>query len=263
MAFDEARREAVEGRITEALDRAVALAFLVTAGLVAAGHLGLSGATFFVSLVAREPVLAYRITSIAAWDLGISFLVLNCWKKRLWNSRSGEALLTLIASLVLWRVLLGVGINLTDTILPGLLPSWAIAYAPPLNADLAGSSVGLAGLWLFSVALCPAKEAIARMLFASDNRHDSPLCSLLAWHHRKDAVFTLLGTIAATVLPWGVSPRTAGVFVAVTKLLLLGSASLAIFHRCVFRLLGEREDEATSSEMRDRMKPEGEDEERG
>ncbi len=263
MVPEERRHTEIENGIAAALDRAVAMAFLVTAGLVAAGHLGLVGEGPSWGLVVREPALVSRITTITAWDLGSSFLVLRWRKKPLWNSYIGEALLTLIASLILWRVLFGVGINLVDAAFPGLLPVWAIAYAPPLNADLAGSSVGLAGLWLFTCVLAAAKETIARRLFRLDEQTDSPLCCLFAWHHRKDAVFSLLGSLAVTASAVNISSRTIAILVASLKFLLLGSASLTIFRRCTMQLLAVREVGATSGEMRDRMKSEGEDEERG
>lgn len=263
MVPEERRRKEIADEIAAALDRAVAMAFLVTAGLVAAGHLSLSGEGASWGLVVREPALVSRVAAITAWDLGSSFLALRWWRKPLWNSEAGEALLTLIASLILWRVLFGVGINLVDAAFPALLPAWAIAYAPPLNVDLAGSGVGLAGLWLFIGVLAAAKETIARGLFRLDERADSPLCCLFAWHHRKDAVFSLLGCLGATATAMNVSPRAAGMFVASIKLLLLGSATLAIFRRCSMRLLAGREVGTTSCEMRDRMNAKGEDEERG
>ncbi|MBP7634027.1 hypothetical protein KBA41_07635 [Candidatus Ozemobacteraceae bacterium] len=262
MVPEERRRTEIADGIAAALDRAVAMAFLMIAGLVAAGHLGLAGEGLSWGLAVREPALVSRIAVITAWDLGSSFLVLRWWRKPLWNSPIGEALLTLIASLILWRVLLGVGINLVDAAFPSLLPAWAIAYAPPLNADLAGSGVGLAGLWLFTCVLATAKETIARQLLRLDERADSPLCCLFAWHHRKDAMFSFLGCLAFTATAMTLSPRTAGILVAFVKFLLLGSASLAIFHRCALQLLTLREVGVTSGEMRDRMKAKREDEER-
>ncbi|HEY9071958.1 MAG TPA: hypothetical protein VIV61_16990, partial [Candidatus Ozemobacteraceae bacterium] len=162
----------------------------------------------------------------------------RAWRRPLWRSRAGEALLALIASLILWRVLLGVAINLAAGIVPGLVPVWATAYAPPLNADLAGSGVGLAGLWMFALVLGIAKEMIARGLFRTDEQFDSPLCNLFAWHHRKDAVFTLLGTLAATATAWGDgSAGGAGIAVALAKMALLGTACAALASRCLSPLL--------------------------
>ncbi|HOY65336.1 MAG TPA: hypothetical protein PLP29_00525 [Candidatus Ozemobacteraceae bacterium] len=259
MRFDEGREEAVAGGIREALDRAVALAFLVTAGLVGAGHLGLVGSGLSWSLAVREPVLVERLAAIAAWDLGSAFLVLRAWRRPCWRSRAGEALLALIASLILWRVLLGVAVNLAAGIIPGLVPAWAAAFAPPLNADLVGSGVGLAGLWMFALALGIAKETIARGLFRTDERLDSPLCNLFAWHHRKDAVFTLLGTLAATVTAWGgASAGGMGIVVAIVKLALLGTACTALVSRCLSPLLSTT-DVATGERRRDKMGPAGED----
>lgn len=242
MGTEERRRTEIADGIAAALDRAVAMAFLLTAGLVAAGHLGLAGERLSWGLVIHEPALVSRIAAITAWDLGSSFLVLRWWRKPLWNSPAGEALLTLIASLILWRVLFGVGINLVDAVFPALLPAWAIAYAPALNADLAGSGVDLAGLWLFTCVLAAAKETIARRLFRLDERADSPLCCLFAWHHRKDAVFSLLGALAATTGVLGAAAVMTGVFVAAAKLVLLGTAILAIFRRCSARLLSSCEE---------------------
>jgi|GEM_PF-1939852 len=256
-AGEQEREMAIPAEIGNALNRSIALAFLLTAGLVVAGHLALAGGFpdgwLPVRLVVREQALIERVAGIAAWDLGASFVFLRWWKKPLWRSRAGEALMALVASLVLWRVLWNVVLGLCVIWFPDLVLDWVPAYASVSIRDVASLQTGLWLLWAYAIAVGVAKETIARGLFSVDSRLDAPLCAVFAWHHRKDAVFTLLFAAASTASALRISVAWSEILISLVKLFLLGSASIAIFRRCARILTGDGDGGITTGGMHGRI----------
>ncbi|HNW36031.1 MAG TPA: hypothetical protein PKM25_13920 [Candidatus Ozemobacteraceae bacterium] len=255
--IEQEREAAIATGISDALGRSIALAFLLTAGLVLAGHLFLAGGTpdgwLPLRLIVRERALVERVAVIAAWDLGSAFLFLRWWKKPSWRSRAGEALMALVASLILWRVVWGVVLGLSVLCFPNLVSAWVMAYAPVLTRESANLQIGLGLLWAYAIAVGAAKEKIARDLFSIDGRFGTPLCTVFAWHHRKDAVFTALFALASTAVALDVSVVWSELLISLLKLILLGSASLAIFRRCAVILTGDGTGGITPDGMHGRM----------
>lgn len=132
----------------------------------------------------------------------------------------GRVVLSLALSLALWRVVAG--------------RVWALATdAPGLTA---ASSSEILAWWVYAALVAVVKEPIAQTLLEEDERQDSPLLAVFAWHHRKDGVFSLLGALGLSLVAAGMPAPVVEDLQNLVKIGLLGSAAWGISLRCLARL---------------------------
>jgi hypothetical protein len=130
-----------------------------------------------------------------------------------------------------WEALLGLGVTVTLWRLV-FLSGLALATGPGAEGALSGRR-DLLALWLTVGLVLAGKERLARSLEATDRREQSPLLGALAWHHRKDGVFSVLLALSLT---WGFLGGSAGraeLVLNLVKILLLGGAAEKLTRRCV------------------------------
>ena len=154
---------------------------------------------------------------ILAWDifwLGVFLAVHRSVFTQ--TSLHAENVFTLFAVLFFWRL-----------VWQNFLTIWSPEQAK--IAFFAGSPEILLGTTLLILFV---KESLFRLFSEADRLWNSPFMQVMAWHHRKDGVFTLFASLAI----FGGSndwPRMGfeQVFAA-AKVLLLGTAAFTITQRC-------------------------------
>ncbi|HNV70144.1 MAG TPA: hypothetical protein PKO06_10635 [Candidatus Ozemobacteraceae bacterium] len=204
--------------IDEAIIQALRLFALLLLCLLATGELQIQTVrdttAFGIRFFSPVDTLLMWILGIVGWDL-LMFAVTRCTFP---TRQVEEHLLSLGLSLTLWRL---VFLNLLTLVQP--------ASGTPVAAPASWAAVVL----LF-VTLATGKELIARTLLYQDQRLNSPLLAVWGWHHRKDAVFTLIFLVTWS-LQMHSSPSSSLVSpaAAAIRFLLLGSATLAVTCRAV------------------------------
>lgn len=213
------------------------LAFLSGEGTVA---LTSDGGVSRLELTWVRPLWSGRLATIFFWDLVLFFAV--SWGLRfcpaspaptpapepglsgMGSGHREETFLTLVMTLILWRVVVGS----VGTLLFG---------APGENPFNAGAGIPAVGETLLILGvLVIGKLRLAQRLEEADRRLDSPLLAVCCWHHRKDAIFNLLFIVALVAAWTGFNPGRLDQWLHFVKLGLLGTAALTVAVRCARRL---------------------------
>ncbi|NLI76871.1 MAG: hypothetical protein GX442_10565 [Candidatus Riflebacteria bacterium] len=214
------------GLLRNAAGRAAGLAggLLILLGL--SGEIGCTltnaGGVQVLHLDLAAPRFVPLVLEMVGWDLlvfGLAWFFLMRIPATPAGSR-GRAALSLILSLSLWRVVAG--------------RAWALATDTP--GPTVATASGILAWWVYAALVAVVKEPIAQTLLEEDERQDSPLLSVFAWHHRKDGVFSLLGALGLTLVWFGMPAAVADDLQNLVKIGLLGTAAMRIGHRCLSRL---------------------------
>ncbi len=220
--------------ISAAFVQALRLFVLLLLCLFASGELqilsvqeaGANGIRFFSS----SETLPIWIGGILCWDI----LLFALYRLLEPGTSIDEQLLSLGLSLSLWRLVLG---N-------------ALLFLQPGSGTTIGEPTSWAAVLLFFITLVVGKEMIARTLLHHDRRMDSPLLAVWGWHHRKDAVFSLIFVISWWLQSrWVFSGMVITQGAAAIRLLLLGSATLEVTRRALRAIRYQTDEFCCSSDL--------------
>ncbi len=212
----------IRSRIVSVTKSSIGLVSILLAFLFLSGEVlplvNRDGGVWSLVFLDRSQGLLPKLGAILLWDVILFLGILTGLNHGLGRDRRTSSVLALVMSLVLWRVLYGIvaGLSAPD-------PDLARA-AIPRNVSVLISFIGILAAW---------KETIFRKAATWERKFKTPIFGVIAWHHRKDAIFNILFLAGFGMVRVGFPPDLSAFLLAFLKLGLLGNAVVGIFRSCL------------------------------
>ena len=225
MKLSSDRTAHLELLISRPAREAATLSLVLLIILAAFGEIGIqtaeAGGWWPILLEGPQSVLPLRLLTILAWDILLWLILSACLGPAIERGRRGEFLLGFLLTLTLWRLVFRATATLFNP--NGFVP-------PPVGVH------SLLVIWTVIILLGIGKLELAQYCGLADRSWEAPVLGALAWHHRKDAVFTFLMGLALSWGWWGGSVAQADQVLSLVKIGLLGNAAFGLSRRCLQHL---------------------------